>query len=966
MDWLLEDSSSHWHVTLAQGHLAHACAWAPLLSALSARTAAEGPPTAPGYALRHGLFHVRCGDVFIQSDDGCVADEALGTGAQAWPMWDSLSALCSSMALAQAMAVEEELGELVKEVMVAAELLARVGRGVEAVVEMQGFLRAFSRILLEAPLAVGDVAALSPVGSHPHLAHAALGGGPLMRVARGMDRFPESLALTGHEGNVSAVAFAWDGAVAVTGAHDKSVRSWRVATGAPWQTFSGYMGRITSCVLLPGTRVGCVGSSNIRTLRVWDWATGQLVHSLERDTHTPSLSPGSLAPLGHVLASAGMEGRTLVWDVDAGALLATLEGHMGPVSCLAWVVGQDEARRAFAAGRAPEGPLLLATGAEDATVRVYDAVAGAAVAVLGGHHGQAITCLLTSANGATLVSASLDGTAAVWDLSPPATFNKQRTVRQGAPVRAADLHAAGVVLGLGDSTGNVTLWDVQTGERLADLTGHGDVVSGVAFVPFPGTSVVTSGWDGSVRMHAVPGGELLQELDVGSDPVLCLTLGPFSEGRGVLVGCGTADGAVRVWGPVPERPAAGAAAGGRRGPVVVLAVSEDGALIVTGHEADRDEGGAVAVWDVATGRGVTPGRHESNVRAAAFAANGDAIASGGEDETVCLWRLADQGSGGRAWEAAACVALGAEVAQVLWGPGPFVEAMIAAATDDRRVHLVRGASGEVLWASAALGGLIGSLRWALGGAALLPVASGDSSPMPLLDGRTGQAAALFSAHTDRVQCVAVSDDGGWAATGSSDRSVRVWRLAQDGEGGAPTAGLACTLEGHSHLVFALAFAPGRTDLLASGSFDSTAMVWDAWRGVAVAPALACAGPVGSLAFSPDGALLATAGSPGSDATNEGRVRVWRVATGDLLGVVDLQCPCFLTPIRNAPNPGPGGAPGAGRWLRVHGTTNARHLGVIHFQFRGPGPLRPEASALARAATIAAGEAAAVIVEIEAN
>ncbi|MGB7545597.1 MAG: TIR domain-containing protein, partial [Methanothrix sp.] len=76
----------------------------------------------------------------------------------------------------------------------------------------------------------------------------------------------------------------------------------------------------------------------------------------------------------------------------------------------------------------------------------------------------------------------------------------------------------------------------------------------------------------------------------------------------------------------------------------------------------------------------------------------------------------------------------------------------------------------------------------------------------------------LTGHGDRVLSVAVSPDGKWAASGSSDRSVKIWDL----ESGKCRR----TLKGHQDKVGSVAITPDGKRIL-SGSSDNTVSVWDA-------------------------------------------------------------------------------------------------------------------------------------------
>ena len=128
----------------------------------------------------------------------------------------------------------------------------------------------------------------------------------------------------------------------------------------------------------------------------------------------------------------------------------------------------------------------------------------------------------------------------------------------------------------------------------------------------------------------------------------------------------------------------------------------------------------------------------------------------------------------------------------------------------------------------------------------------------------------LSGHNGPVSSVAWSPDEKRLATGSSDKTAKVWDAGNGEE--------LFTLTGHSEEVSSVAWSPDGKRL-ATGSGDKTAKVWDAASGQALLTLRGHSGRVSSVAWSPDGKRLATASSDKS-------VKVWDARTGRELSTLN--------------------------------------------------------------------------------
>ncbi len=332
--------------------------------------------------------------------------------------------------------------------------------------------------------------------------------------------------LKGHKGAVRAVAFTPDNKFLVSGSWDHSVRQWNVENwraqdaGETAFLFQGQSAwHFTANFSPDGATLATAGSD--RTICLWRVQSGQLLHTLRG--HTDWVWRTVYSPDGTILVSVGFDKTIKLWNVRTNTPIATLTGHTGGVQAVAF---------------SPDGN-TLATASVDHNVLLWDSKTGDLIQSIGRHEGWALSVAF-SPDGRRLVSAGTDQLIVIWDL---VTGKSERIlVGHTDAVQHVTFSPDGRLVASASWDRTVRLWDIASGKNRAVLTGHTQMAQGVAFSP-DGRTLASSSYDETVRLWDVATGVQRQVLTGHTHYVFLVDFSP--DGR--TLASSSADGTVRIW-----------------------------------------------------------------------------------------------------------------------------------------------------------------------------------------------------------------------------------------------------------------------------------------------------------------------------------------------------------------------------------------------------------------------------------
>ncbi|EKX47493.1 hypothetical protein GUITHDRAFT_69596 [Guillardia theta CCMP2712] len=190
---------------------------------------------------------------------------------------------------------------------------------------------------------------------------------------------------------------------------------------APWKlmrVISGHLGWVRCVAFEPDNQWFVTGAGD-RTLKLWDLASGEL-----KITLTGHISPvrGVVVSDRHpYMFSVGEDKLVKCWDLECNKVIRHYHGHLSGVYCCSLHPTLD----------------VLCTGGRDSSVRVWDIRTKNQIFCLSGHK-DTVASLLTQGVDPQIISGSHDSTVKLWDLAAGKAYATLTHHKKG--VRALALH----------------------------------------------------------------------------------------------------------------------------------------------------------------------------------------------------------------------------------------------------------------------------------------------------------------------------------------------------------------------------------------------------------------------------------------------------------------------------------------------------------------------------------------------
>ncbi|PLW08628.1 hypothetical protein PCANC_13018 [Puccinia coronata f. sp. avenae] len=222
------------------------------------------------------------------------------------------------------------------------------------------------------------------------------------------------------------------------------------------RVISGHLGWVRSAAVEPGNQWFVTGAGD-RIIKVWDLASGNLKLSLTG--HISTVRGLAVSDRHPYLFSCGEDKMVKCWDLEQNKVIRHYHGHLSGVYSLSLHPTLD----------------VLVTAGRDASARVWDMRTKAQVHVLSGHTAT-IADVKCQESDPQVITGSMDSTIRLWDLAAGRTM--AQLTHHHKSVRSLTIHPTEYSFASGSAGGNnIKKWKCPEGMFVHNFSGHDAIIN---------------------------------------------------------------------------------------------------------------------------------------------------------------------------------------------------------------------------------------------------------------------------------------------------------------------------------------------------------------------------------------------------------------------------------------------------------------------------------------------------------
>ena len=557
---------------------------------------------------------------------------------------------------------------------------------------------------------------------------------------------------------------------------------------------------------------------------------GTLVNVLRG--HQGKITTTLLTPDGKKVITGSEDYSVRVWDLERGTQLYILNKHTKKVNALA--ITTDNTK--------------LLSASNDKYIHVWDLIQGKCLTTLTGHTSY-VNAIAISPTGNHAVSASSDNTIKIWDIATP--FSNLNTNEGMRLINTLYGHTDSVdkVLITPDgrrivSTSNdktIRIWDLTSGEQLFILRGHQSIINILCITSDNRYIISSSIEDYAVKIWDLENGRLVSTVRGHSNYISAFTSTPDSK----WIVTGSGDKTIKIW-MIP--PSLGHSQEfqaielftlkGHINYIRSLVVIPERKLLISAA-ADK----MIKIWHFETGKEIRTLQSAAEGYNAVFVSlDHRRIISTALDNTIKLWDIS--------YGVDACIN---KDIQLNFEPAHTDDINNIVLSSDARRAVSASSDGRLkVWNISA--------SYSAGSASIY---------LPGAETQLGREICVFNNHTSAVHCAAITPDSQKCV--SAGYGIRIWMLED---------GTEISAFKHPEWIFAIAVTPDGKWVV-SGSSEHTLKVWELESGRLLGSFGDFRDPsswVRAIVITPDGRKVISAGL---DKT----IKIWDLRSGRELGIL---------------------------------------------------------------------------------